>query len=291
MAIQHKSIILRHKIKFVDTMPFCRFVLLVMLVFCLHLEVLGQSRLSVSFGTGGEYLLPDQPLQQRDLWRNANAGTPLSFSLEYEYHRWWAALALTGGRQRWEAGPGNPVWPGRNKPIHHAYGWWTGAVTAQFGHRIPFGFLNQLQLTPFVGLGYDWHEYIHYCGAGATVYPDPSLPVSQATVSTSWQSGLIAGSGVLLDYRLSSDAQPVWLRIGVSGWWRQAPLLKGFYHLWRNGGQMSQLPPWGSNPPRPGQRISMEECPESFSVSPDDSYEIDLPGHRLNWIIGLRLDL
>lgn len=268
---------------------------LVMLGICLagmSSPLFGQSDLSASIGLGGTYFLSQDMFKSQDIWRNGNMGIPVHMSLEYSHDTWWGGIYLQGGRQGWKSGPGAPIWPGRNKPMQHERNWWGGMGAAVFGQRISMGYLSQIQLSPYVGIGYDWQQPFSYCGAGATFGKNLTLPVSQADIHTLNVSSLMLGTGVNLDYQMSGGPHPIWIRLGVSGWWRELPLLSGTYRLWEDGGHMAQRPPWAISPPRPGQRLYMEECPApTFSAAPDQEYELELPGHVVNWVVGLRFDL
>lgn len=275
------------------TLFFSRLVLSVLILAGMSSSLSAQEGLSLTFGTGGQYLVPEGPIREEEgIWKNANVGIPVSVQLEYSRKLFWAGLSISSSRQRWEAGPGSPLWPGRNKPVHHEAGWWSGMTTLLVGQRYDFGFFSQMNLSPYIGVGYDWQQTIQYCGAGATISEDFQAPVSHAKMNTVASSSIFLGGGLNLDIKLSDGPQPIWGRVGVSGWWRQFPLLTGTYYWWQDGGSMAQQPPWGPPTVRPGQKLHMENCPQvDFTVAPDETHEVDLPGHSLNWSIGVRFDL
>ena len=249
-----------------------------------------QNGLSLTVDLGGQYLLPKQGPKQEALWHNAQSGFHVNFGAEYQLGQFWAGLSLSPSRQSWESGPGSPLWPGREKPVHHSRGWWSISSKATVGHRIPLG--KMVVLSPYVGIGYDWQQSVRYCGVGSTLSKDLTVPVSHATAETLVPSSLFFGGGMYVDYQIGGEEQPLWVRFGVSGWGRSLPLLTGRYFLWKDGGRMAQQPPWGPPALRPGQRQQMEDCPElPFTVDPDESHDISLPGHALIWSVGVRIPL
>lgn len=273
--------------------PFAsRLVLSVLMLAGVSSSLSGQGGFSFSLGTGGQYLLPTGSLRGGEVWKNANSGIGTSVNLEYQYKSFWAGISVSGTRQRWESGPGSPLWPGRNKPVHHEAGWWSGTTSLTVGQRYTMGFHSQLNLSPYVGVGYDWQQEFHYCGTGATLSQDFLVPVSHAKMNSLSSSSVLLGGGVNLDYQISGGPRPVWIRFGVAGWWRQFSLLSGKYFWWNDGGRMAQQPPWGPPTVRPGQRLKMEDCPiVPFTVEPDETFEMELPGHSLNWSVGIRFDI
>lgn len=252
----------------------------------------GQEGFSLTLGTGGQYLLPAGSLRGEGIWKNANSGIAAMVDLEYQHEYFWAGISVSGVRQRWESGPGSPLWPGRNKPIHHEAGWWSGMTSLTIGQRYSMGFHSQLNLSPYIGVGYDWQQEFQYCGTGATISSEFLAPVSHAKVTSLTSSSVRLGGGVNLDYQILDGPRPVWIRFGVAGWWRQFSMMTGKYYLWHDGGRMAQQPPWGPPTVRPGQKLKMEDCPNiPFTVEPDEIHEIELPGHSLNWSVGIRFDL
>ncbi len=269
-----------------------RLVMTVLMLAGVTSSLCGQETFSLTLGTGGQYLLPGGSLRMDGIWKNANSGIGTSVDLEYQHKFFWAGISVSGVRQRWESGPGSPLWPGRNKPVHHEAGWWSGKTTLVVGQRYSLGFNSQLNLSPYVGVGYDWQQDFQYCGSGATVTSEFLAPVSHAKMNSLTSSSVQIGGGINLDYQIADGPHPVWIRFGVAGWWRQFSLLSGEYHWWEDGGRMAQQPPWGPPTVRPGQRLKMENCPISpFSVEPDETYEVELPGHSINWSVGIRFDL
>lgn len=269
-----------------------RLVMSVLMLAGVSVSLSGQEGFSLTLRTGGQYLLPAGSLRSGGIWNNASSGIPASVDLEYQHEYFWAGISVSGVRQRWESGPGSPLWPGRNKPVHHEAGWWSGMTSLTVGQRYAMGFHSQLNLSPYIGVGYDWQQDFQYCGTGATISQNFMAPVSHAKMNSLTSSSVLLGGGVNLDYQISGGPRPVWIRFGVSGWWRQFSLLSATYHWWEDGSRMAQQPPWGPPTVRPGQRLKMENCPTiPFTVEPDQIEEIELPGHSLNWSIGIRFDL
>ncbi len=252
-------------------------------------SLVGQS-LSVHVGVGENYLLASDWWQKENIWRNSNIGFPVLCQLEYRRGHAWASLGMEGGRYRWAAGPGTPIWPGRNRPIQLEQSWWglLGSLTA--GLRYGVGFRDRIEVSPYLGAAWDWHQEVSGCSAGSTLGQDLQVPVAHAHMETQVSSSLLLGGGMHFDVPLEAASQPIWLRLGVGAWWRESGLLAGSYEWWDNGGSMQQQPPWGVGGPRPGQRIKAPLCPP-LSVEPDHHLPISLPGAQLKWTIGIRFDL
>lgn len=251
-----------------------------------------QSRWSLQGGMGTNYLPSATPFHGGEVWHNARVGFPLQAGLEYHARFWWAGLQLQGGRQRWETGPGSMIWPGRNKPVRISHDWWNAQLQAMLGASIALRQDQRIRLLPYVGAGYDYQTLRRHCAVGATLNPPVGVPIAYGEVQSTNTASLLAGGGVNLDIAMIDGANPVWLRMGLAGWWRQQPLAQAAYHYWDDGGRMVQIPPFGTSQPRPGQTISLQECPDQvFSAMPDYSEEFSIPGHSLQLTFALRFEL
>ncbi len=251
-----------------------------------------QKRIFTQLGIGTNYLVPTDPFQNGEVWHNIKSGAILVGGIDIEGAKWWTGIQLQGGLEQIGAGPGDLIWPGRYKPLQMSKAWWAGRGMIHFGRKFYTSPNTTLQLSPFVGLGYDWNQSFTHCSTGSTLSPDNRIPISQGTLNTVYPSSPVVATGFHFDWEARSVQPGLWIRMSCSGMWRALPLLKGAYRVWHDGGKVSPLPPWGLRGPRPGQRITDPHCGDLPLVSqPDTELLLTYPGHSFSYSIGLRMDI